>query len=70
MVVGQRGESLQEKNLRHIKEMETDIEGWKRELDLAKEMSDKMYEDYCTIMIQICKNTIIYLEEFATKNFI
>lgn len=70
MVVGQRGETLQEKNFRHINEMKTDIEGWKRELDLAKEISDKVYEEYCTVMIQICTNTIICLEEFATKNFI
>lgn len=70
MVVGQRDETLQEKNFRHIKEMEADIEGWKRELDLAMEISDKVYEDYCTIMIQICENTIFRLKEFATKNFI
>lgn len=69
MVVGHRDETLQEKNLRHMKEMEVDIEGWKKELEFAKKISDKMYENYCMIMIQICENTISRLEEFAMQKF-
>lgn len=67
MVVGKREETLQEKNLRHIKEMEEDIEGWKNELDFAKKREDKMYEKYCKMMIQICQNTIDELKKFETK---
>lgn len=70
MVVGQRDETLQEKNLRHIKEMKIDIEAWKNELNFARKKSDKTYEKYCITLIKICENTITNLEDFALKHFI
>lgn len=70
MVVGQRNETVEEKTIRHIKEMETEIEGWKNELDFAKKKCNKIHEDYCITRIKICENTIIKLEEFALNHFI
>ena len=70
MVVGERSETLQEKNRRHINEMEADIESWKNELEFARKNADKMYEEYCVMMIEICKNTITNLKEFDTQHFI
>lgn len=70
VIVGERGETLQEKNIRHIKEMELDIEGWKNELDYSKKVANKMYEDYCLMMIAICENTISSLKRFAGEHFV
>lgn len=64
MIIGQRDESVEDKNKRHIKEMEEDIEGWKGELEYAKKKCDKKYETYCVAMITICKNTIAELKNF------
>ena len=69
MIIGQRNESVEEKNKRHIKEMVEEIEGWKNELDFAKKKCDENYKDYCITMIKICENTITSLEDFASKHF-
>lgn len=69
MVVGDKNETLEEKNSRHIKEMESDIKGWKYESEHAKKMLDNTYEKYCEIMIKICENTIRELQAFANENF-
>lgn len=70
MVVGQRDETIEEKTIRHYKEMKNDIEGWENELQIAKKLQDKKYEKFCVEMIQICENTILHLEKFASENYI
>ena len=70
MVIGQREETVEAKNMRHIKEMKRDIDAWMYELEFARKKSDKIYEDYCTTMIKICENTVNSLEEFAANHFI
>ena len=70
MIVGQRDETLEDKYLHHIKEMEIDIKGWKKELAFAKKKSDKIYECYCITMIKICKNTILSLADLTSNHFI
>lgn len=62
MVVGQREESIEAKNQRHIKEMKADIEGWENELDYAIKKNDTKYANYCKYMRSICLNTLAELE--------
>lgn len=63
MIVGKRGESVEDKRLRHIKETKEDKEGWQRELQYAIEHEDLKYEKYCRVMINIMDNTLKELEK-------
>lgn len=65
MVVGDRSETLLEKNLRHIKELEKDIDGWKNELEYAKKDVNEQYEQFCKAMIEICQNTLDSLQSLS-----
>lgn len=67
MVVGDRQETMLEKNRRHIKEMKEDISGWTDELDYAKKKQDVKYEQFCCEMLEICKNTVEQLENTCKK---
>lgn len=64
MVIGQRGETVVEKNKCHIEEMKEDIKGWRNELEYAKNKCDGEYEVYCVAMINICENTIAQLKRY------
>ena len=61
MVVGKREETLQEKNLRHIKEMEEDIEGWKNELDFAKKTREYVK------FLHICEFSFVILKDNVSR---
>lgn len=64
MVVGKREESVEEKRVRHIKEMTEMEAGWERELLYAVGHEDSKYEKYCRFMIQVCKNTLSSLKKY------
>jgi hypothetical protein len=64
MKVGERGERVEEKRKRHIKEAEDDINGWERELQFAIEYKDAKYEKYCKFMISVWKKTLVSLEKY------
>ena len=66
MVIGNRGETIEEKCIRHLQEARDQIEGWGKELLFAREKSDKQYEKYCELMIRILENTIRDIEKFKT----
>lgn len=70
MVVGQRGENLEQKTIRHFKEMKDEMDCWKNEFTIAKNGRNTDYEDFCIMMIRICENTISYLEDFAADHYI
>lgn len=64
MVIGNRGETVEEKRQRHIKEIEESKLGWTYELRYAIEKKDEEYIRYCKIMIKIMENTLKTLKEF------
>lgn len=64
MTVGERGESIEEKRKRHIKESQDQIDGWKNELQYAISHKDIQYEKYCEFMIKVWENTLEKLNEF------
>lgn len=67
MIVGERHESIETKNKRHIQEMENDITEWNNELNYALDEQNEEYGDYCRTMISICNNTLSQLEEDCKK---
>lgn len=68
MVVGNRTETIEEKNKRHIKEILQDISAWEKELEYAKNKSDKKYETYCEAILCICENTLNELKKISYIN--
>lgn len=64
MIAGKREETVEDKRLRHIKEIKEDKEGWKRELQYAIENEDAKLEKYCRVMIKIMDNTLVELEKY------
>lgn len=70
MIVGERSETIEEKTIRHYEEINSELDGWKRELNYARNERNSEYEDFCILMIEICENTVLHLKEFATKRFI
>lgn len=64
MVAGNRVETLEENNRRHIKEIMQDTLSWKRELKYATESGKADYFKYCKFMLRVCKGTLKELKSF------
>jgi len=68
MVVGDRKETIEEKNKRHIKEISQDIIAWEKELEYAKNKRIRKYEVYCDAMLSVCENTLKELKKITYIN--
>ena len=64
MTIGNREESVEEKRKRHIKEAQTQIVGWKNELQYAIDRKNIDYKKYCNFMIKSWENTLKQLNEY------
>ena len=64
MTIGDRGESIEEKRKRHIKESKSQIDGWKSELQYAIDHEDIKCEKYCHFMIEMWENTLEKLNSY------
>lgn len=64
MTAGNRGESLEEKRERHMKETRGLIDDWNIELKYAIEKGNQEFKRYCEFMLEVEKNTLRLLEEY------
>ncbi len=62
MIVGKRTEPAEERDKRHIEEIQKELECLQNELESARKKGDKKHEEWCITKIQIDKNTLKNLE--------
>lgn len=67
LIVGERGESIEEKVKRHIEEATAQIDSLNNELQYAISHEDSQYKSYCELMIKVWKNTLEQLNKYEVN---